>query len=129
DWHAEWQPLRELMRLAGESADLGGDAVGSLTVDAGRARGNLELTRGAVHAERAQWALVPFVGKARAGELVRDALAAPDFVEALAAAAGAEPAGGPDAVARIRAVTAATGPVGLSDEMIDAVLADAGGRS
>lgn len=129
DWHAEWQPLRELLRLAVESADLAGDAVGALTVDVARARDNLALTRGAVHAERAQWALVPFVGRARAAELVREALTAPHFVEALAAATAGEAGGGAEAVARLHAVTEASGPVGLSDTMIDAVLADARSRS
>jgi hypothetical protein len=89
-------------------------------------RANLDLTHGALHAERAQWALVPAVGRARAAELVRDALGGPDFVAALLARLGDTD---PSAAQRVRAVTATGGPVGLSDRMIDAVLADARSRS
>ena len=71
--------------------------------------------------ERAQWALVPVVGRARAAELVRDALAAGDLVPALLQAVEADPEAAP-AADRIRAVTAVGGPVGLSDTFIDAVL-------
>ena len=121
DWHAEWQPLRELLRLVVEGAALAHDAVGSLTVDAERMRANLETTHGALHAERAQWALVPAVGRARAAALVRDALAAPDFVAALLDRLGGED---PALADRIRAVTRTGGPVGLADRIIDAVVAD-----
>ncbi|BDZ44431.1 lyase family protein [Naasia aerilata] len=123
DWHAEWQPLRELLRLALESADLAAAAVAALAVRDDRMRENLDLSGGAIHAERAQWALVPFVGRARAAELVRTALHGDDFVGALATAVGAEPDAGPDAVERLRAVTGTGGPVGLSDRMIDAAVA------
>lgn len=122
DWHAEWQPLRELLRLALESADLAAAAVQVLAVLDGRMRQNLDLSGGAIHAERAQWALVPFVGRARAAELVRAALQGDGFVERLTAAAREEPGAGSDAAERIRAVTSSYGAVGLSDAMIDAAL-------
>jgi 3-carboxy-cis,cis-muconate cycloisomerase len=124
DWHAEWQPLRELLRLALEGAALAREAVDSLSVDAGRMRANLELTHGALHAERAQRVLVPAVGRARAAALVRDALAAPEFRPALL-----ESIEEPALADRVRAVTVIGGAVGLSDRMIDAVLAGAERRS
>jgi hypothetical protein len=77
-----------------------------------------------VHAERAQWALIPVVGRAGAAALVRDALAADEFVPALIAAVEADPGAAP-ALARIREVVAEDGPVGLSDHLIDASIAAA----
>lgn len=124
DWHAEWQPLRELLRLAVEGVALARDAVAALAVDVDRMRANLDRTHGALHAERAQSALVPAVGRARAAELVREALGEPDFVAALL-----ERIGDAALADRVRAVTTPGGPVGLSDRMIDAVLADARSRS
>lgn len=118
DWHAEWQPLRELLRLALESATLAGDVVAALEADPQRLRGHLDDGRGAVHAERAQWALASHLGRARAQELVQRALAADDFVPALLASLAGEPA----AAARVRAVTDPDGPVGLADRMIDAAI-------
>ncbi|MCU1571437.1 MAG: putative intramolecular lyase [Naasia sp.] len=129
DWHAEWQPLRELLRLAVESAELAQHAVDGLAVRPERALRNLELSGGAVHAERAQWALVPYVGRARASALVREALAHGAFVDALTAAVQAEPNGGPDAAARIREVAATEGAIGLSDSIIDAARAAAEGSA
>jgi 3-carboxy-cis,cis-muconate cycloisomerase len=123
DWHAEWQPLRELLRLALESADLAAAAVAALSVRDERMRQNLDLSGGAIHAERAQWALVPVVGRARAAELIRSALEGEGFLDRLTAAVRDEPDAGPDAVDRIRAVTDLGGAVGLSDRMIDAAIA------
>jgi hypothetical protein len=88
-------------------------------------RGNLRLSDGAIHAERAQWALVPVLGRSRAAALVADALGGDDFVAALLAALDHEP-DAQDAADRVRAVTEESGPVGLSDPMIDAVLAAEG---
>jgi 3-carboxy-cis,cis-muconate cycloisomerase len=122
DWHAEWQPLRELLRLGLESAELAAEVVASLDADPERLRAHLGDGRGAVHAERAQWALVPELGRGRAQELVRGALAADEFVPALLAQLADEPA----AADRVRAVTDPSAPVGLTGRMIDAVI---GGES
>ena len=121
DWHAEWQPLRELLRLAVESAALAGDVVRALDADPARLRAHLDDGGGAVHAERAQWALVPLLGRARAQELVRTALATGELVPALLAQLGDEP----EAADRVRAVTDPSLPVGLADRMIDAAIGGA----
>jgi 3-carboxy-cis,cis-muconate cycloisomerase len=121
DWHAEWQPLRELLRLAVESAVLADRVVADLRIHPDRAAGNLRLTSGAVHAERAQQVLAVALGRARATQLVRDALADRDFVSAIRAAATA--AGVDDETsARLEAVTTVGGPIGLSDALIDAAV-------
>lgn len=125
DWHAEWQPLRELLRLAIESTALAADAVAAIRVVPDRMLANLRLSGGALHAERAQGALVPVVGRARAAALVAEALAGDDFVPALLTAIGDEPGVDPAALDRVRAVTGIGGPVGLSEPLIDAAIAAA----
>ena len=121
EWHAEWQPLRELLRLALESAALAGDVVASLDAHPRRLAGHLDDGHGAVHAERAQWALVPRLGRDRAQQLVRAALAAGDFVPALLASLTSEP----EAADRVRVVTDPRNPAGLADRMIDAAIGTA----
>jgi 3-carboxy-cis,cis-muconate cycloisomerase len=121
DWHAEWQPLRELLRLAVESAVLADRVVADLRVHPDRAAANLAVSSGAVHAERAQHVLAAARGRPRAAQLVRDALVEADFVPAIRAAAAA--AGVDDATSsRLEAVTTVGGPIGLSDELIDAAV-------
>lgn len=116
EWHAEWQPLRELLRLALESAALAGEVVAALEPDPERLRRHLGDSCGAVHAERAQWALVPTLGRRRAQELVQEALASDGFVPALLARLA------PADAERVRQVTDPDHPVGLADRMIDAAV-------
>jgi 3-carboxy-cis,cis-muconate cycloisomerase len=121
DWHAEWQPLRELLRLAVESAVLADRVVADLRVHPDRIAANLGISHGALHAERAQQVLARALGRDRATALVRTALAAPDFVPAIRA--GAAAAGVDDATsALLETVTTVGGPVGLSDQLIDAAI-------
>ncbi|MEV1065816.1 adenylosuccinate lyase family protein [Streptomyces sp. NPDC050263] len=65
-WHAEWQPLREALRLAGGAAHTAVELAEGLVVHPERMRANLELTGGAIVAERLTVALAPALGKARA---------------------------------------------------------------
>ncbi|WP_028813537.1 lyase family protein [Streptomyces flavidovirens] len=69
-WHAEWQPLRELLRLAGGAAAHAAELVHSLRVHPERMRENLGLTRGLIVSERLAAALSPALGRARAKELL-----------------------------------------------------------
>ncbi|MFJ6651161.1 lyase family protein [Microbacterium sp. NPDC091313] len=69
-WHAEWAPLRELLRLA-----LGGAAhavviAEGLRVDRAAVARNLSLTGGLLLAERLRPVLVPRIGAARFAELL-----------------------------------------------------------
>jgi len=76
-WHAEWQPLRELLRLAGGAAHAAAELMEGLQVDARRMRANLDLTGGLIVAERVSAALTPVLGKAAAKRVTaRSALAA-----------------------------------------------------
>jgi 3-carboxy-cis,cis-muconate cycloisomerase len=62
NWHAEWQPLRSLLRSAGSAAFQLRAALDGLRVDTGRMRANLDLTHGALLAERVAGALRPALG-------------------------------------------------------------------
>ncbi|MBV7696204.1 adenylosuccinate lyase family protein [Streptomyces sp. TRM70350] len=74
-WHAEWQPLREALRLAGGAAHTAVELTEGLVVHPERMLANLELTGGAVVAERLTVALAPALGKARAKTLMTAATA------------------------------------------------------
>jgi 3-carboxy-cis,cis-muconate cycloisomerase len=72
-WHAEWRPLRSLLESTGSAAYQLRQSLDGLQVDADRMRANLDLTHGALLAERVAGALRPTVGAEKAHELVRDA--------------------------------------------------------
>lgn len=78
-WHAEWQPLRDCLRLAGGAAQTAAELVEGLTVDVDRMRTNVGLTGGLILTERVAAALAPRLGKAAAKKVVSAAaLAAAD---------------------------------------------------
>ncbi|MGW2047255.1 class-II fumarase/aspartase family protein [Streptomyces sp. NPDC001858] len=74
-WHAEWQPLREALRLAGGAAHTAVELAEGLVVHPRRMRANLELTGGAIVAERLTAALAPALGKARSKQVLTAATA------------------------------------------------------
>ena len=74
-WQAEWPALTELLQLAGGAAAHVRDMVGGLELDTERMRVNLDVTRGAVLAERAALWLAPTLGRAEARQVVEDATA------------------------------------------------------
>ncbi|GAA2133777.1 lyase family protein [Kitasatospora kazusensis] len=74
-WHAEWQPLRECLRLAGGAAHTAAELLEGLEVDAGRMRANLGLTGGAVVAERVAAVLGEALGRPEAKRLLTAATA------------------------------------------------------
>jgi 3-carboxy-cis,cis-muconate cycloisomerase len=74
-WHAEWLPLRELLRTVGSAAAWLRDCLEHLGVDTDRMRANLDATGGLLLAERVSTALAPALGRPAAHDLVRDAAA------------------------------------------------------
>ncbi|WP_327696021.1 class-II fumarase/aspartase family protein [Streptomyces sp. NBC_00459] len=74
-WHAEWQPLREALRLAGGAAHTAVELAEGLIVHPDRMLANLELTGGAVVTERLAVVLAPLLGKAHAKKLLSAASA------------------------------------------------------
>ena len=90
-WHAEWQPLREALRLAGGAAHTAAELAEGLVVDVGRMRGNVGLTQGSIVAERLNVALTPALGKATAKKLLtRAAQAAAESGDTLGNALAAD---------------------------------------
>ncbi|GAB7188294.1 3-carboxy-cis,cis-muconate cycloisomerase [Kitasatospora sp. Ki12] len=69
-WHAEWQTLRELLRLTGGAARAASELADGLQVFAHRMRDNLDLTRGLVVSERLAAELGEPLGRRAAGELL-----------------------------------------------------------
>ncbi|MEV7863356.1 3-carboxy-cis,cis-muconate cycloisomerase [Streptomyces hirsutus] len=69
-WHAEWEPLRELLRLAGGAARDAAELTGGLRVHADVMREHLGLTHGLIVSERLSAELAPLLGRGRAKELL-----------------------------------------------------------
>ncbi|MER5484441.1 3-carboxy-cis,cis-muconate cycloisomerase [Streptomyces sp. NPDC002812] len=74
-WHAEWQLLRECLRLAGGAAHTAVELAEGLVVRPERMRENLMLTGSQVVSERVSAVLAPRIGKAEAKELLTRASA------------------------------------------------------
>jgi 3-carboxy-cis,cis-muconate cycloisomerase len=72
-WHAEWQPLREVLRLTGGAAHTAVELARGLTVHPERMRANLDATGGQLVSERVSAVLAPRIGKTAAKELVTQA--------------------------------------------------------
>jgi 3-carboxy-cis,cis-muconate cycloisomerase len=72
-WHAEWRAFSALLETAGSACAWLRDCLEHLEVDAARMRANLELTHGALLAERVTTALAPALGRQVAHELVQEA--------------------------------------------------------
>lgn len=71
-WHAEWEPLRDLMRAVGGAARDAAELAEGLRVHPEAMRRNLDLTRGLIVSERLSAALAPVLGRARAKELLTE---------------------------------------------------------
>lgn len=69
-WHAEWQLLRECLRLTGGAAHTAVELTEGLSVRAERMRDNLALTGSQVVSERLAAVLTPRIGKAAARKLL-----------------------------------------------------------
>ncbi|MFH0515906.1 3-carboxy-cis,cis-muconate cycloisomerase [Streptomyces sp. M41] len=69
-WHAEWEPLRDLLRLVGGAARDAVELTEGLRVRADVMREHLHLSEGAIVSERLSAELAPVLGRARAKELL-----------------------------------------------------------
>jgi len=72
-WHAEWQPLREALRLTGGAAHTAVELARGLLVRPERMRTNLDATGGQLVSERVSAVLAPRLGKTAAKELLSQA--------------------------------------------------------
>ncbi|MFF3906880.1 3-carboxy-cis,cis-muconate cycloisomerase [Streptomyces sp. NPDC001848] len=71
-WHAEWEPLRDLLRLVGGAAHDAVQLAEGLQVDADAMREHLGVTRGLIVSERLAAELAPVLGRTRAKELLTE---------------------------------------------------------
>jgi 3-carboxy-cis,cis-muconate cycloisomerase len=71
-WHAEWDSLRDLLRITGGAAAHGRAMLEALRVDPARMRANLMSQGGAVMAESVAARLAAALGRGAAHALVRD---------------------------------------------------------
>ncbi|MEV6615891.1 3-carboxy-cis,cis-muconate cycloisomerase [Streptomyces sp. NPDC051051] len=69
-WHAEWEPLRDLLRLVGGAARDAAELTEGLRVRADVMRGHLGLTHGLIVSERLSAELATVLGRTRAKELL-----------------------------------------------------------
>ncbi|EST37439.1 hypothetical protein N566_13065 [Streptomycetaceae bacterium MP113-05] len=74
-WHAEWQLLRECLRLAGGASHTAVELAEGLEVMPDRMRANAQLTGGRITSERVAAVLAPLLGKAHAKHLLTEATA------------------------------------------------------
>ncbi|MFC5174278.1 3-carboxy-cis,cis-muconate cycloisomerase [Streptomyces mutomycini] len=92
-WHAEWEPLRDLLRLVGGAAWDAAELTEGLRVFPSAMRNHLGLTGGLIVSERLAAVAAGRVGRARAAEMLTAAAArARDEGESLAGVLAGEPA-------------------------------------
>jgi 3-carboxy-cis,cis-muconate cycloisomerase len=84
-WHAEWEPLLDLLHLAGGAAGRTARMLTGLRVDPERMRTNLAATGGRVLAEAVAARLAPALGRSAAHDAVARAARQPSFRDALLA--------------------------------------------
>jgi 3-carboxy-cis,cis-muconate cycloisomerase len=72
-WHAEWEPLADLMRLTGSAARWSAGMLAGLRVDRDRMRANLDAAGGLPLAEQVAGLLRPALGADRAHQVVAEA--------------------------------------------------------
>jgi 3-carboxy-cis,cis-muconate cycloisomerase len=121
-WQAEWQPLREALRITGGAARTATELVPGLRVMPERMAANLSAGGGTIVSERLNVALAPLIGKATAKALLgriagRAAAGEGRFDELLAAAPELASLGD------LPELLAPENYLGASDELIDRVLA------
>ncbi|MFC8428634.1 3-carboxy-cis,cis-muconate cycloisomerase [Streptomyces sp. NPDC057253] len=71
-WHAEWEPLRDLLRLVGGAARDTAELTEGLRVNADAMHEHLDLTHGLIVSERLSAELAAVLGRARAKELLTE---------------------------------------------------------
>jgi 3-carboxy-cis,cis-muconate cycloisomerase len=111
-WHAEWEPLADLLRLTGSAASWAAELLAGLQIDAARMRANLDSAGGLPLAEHVAAILGPSLGR----------LAAHDLVAGASARAAVAGTGLRDALLDDPAVAARLAEAGIGPDQIDAAL-------
>jgi 3-carboxy-cis,cis-muconate cycloisomerase len=71
-WHAEWEPITDLLRITGGAAGNADMLLATLRVDVGRMRANVDISGGAIMAESVAGRLVPALSWSAARVLVAE---------------------------------------------------------
>jgi 3-carboxy-cis,cis-muconate cycloisomerase len=123
-WHAEWQPLRECLRLTGGAARTAAELAAGLTVDPGRMRANLALSGAGVVTERLAVVLAPHLGRTAAKTAVTSACheARTGNCSLAAVLAGIPAVGGLFARAELDALADPAAYTGAAAALVDRVL-------
>lgn len=101
-WQAEWQPLSDLLALAGGAVATLAEVAEGLRLDESRMAAGLEVTKGALMTERASYALSAVLGRdAAQATLARAAAHTDGFAEGLRSDAEALGALGAKAIAEL----------------------------
>ncbi|MFC9932502.1 lyase family protein [Streptomyces sp. NPDC127190] len=126
-WHAEWQPLRECLRLTGGAAHTARELVAGLEVFPERMRSNVDLTGGLIVSERLAAALAPALGKAAAKAAVGRAAAeaAASGGSLVSALAAQDATHGPLDLARLADLLDPAAYTGAADELVRGALREA----
>ena len=132
-WHAEWQPLRDLERLAISATTGAASLADRLDVDSERMRANLDLTDGLVFSERVTTVLAEALGKSRAFDLVtrasQEAMVTNRPLQVVLSGALAADGTGDDLRRTVWAAFDYAGDLGQAGAGIDRVLARFAARS
>jgi len=122
-WHAEWRPLRDLLRAVGSAAAWLRDCLEHLQVDAARMAANLDLLDGLLLSERVTAALSPALGRLAAHDLVQRGAAEAASGASLAGVLAADPEVSrhlsPDEIERL---LDSSGYLGSADAFVDRAL-------
>ncbi len=123
-WHAEWQPLRECLRIAAGAAANAARLAAALRVSPEAMAANLRMTRGAIVSERVNAVLAPLLGKGNATRLLAEAAAdaerdGVDLADVLAVALDKAGVPGPD----VPGLFDPSGYTGISGPLVDRALA------
>ncbi|MFI8183454.1 3-carboxy-cis,cis-muconate cycloisomerase [Actinacidiphila glaucinigra] len=123
-WHAEWQPLREALRLVGGAAREAAELAAGLRVHPHRMRENLDATGGLVATERLAAALTALMGRGEAkSALARASRRVAEEGITLDDALAEDPAlGGLLPEGRLRELTDPTRCTGSAGELVDRAL-------
>ncbi|OKI25590.1 3-carboxy-cis,cis-muconate cycloisomerase [Streptomyces sp. CB03911] len=123
-WHAEWQPLRESLRLVGAAARAAAELVAGLQVHPHRMADNLHHTGGLIVSEHLAVALAPIVGRTEArqalaraaGRAVEEALDLDEALDSEPSVAGLLPE------SRLRELTDPANYLGAAAVLVDRAL-------
>ncbi|WP_371476565.1 3-carboxy-cis,cis-muconate cycloisomerase [Kitasatospora sp. NBC_00315] len=123
-WHAEWQPLRESLRLVGAAARAAAELVAGLQVHPHRMADNLHHTGGLIVSEHLAVALAPIIGRTEARQaLARAAARAVEEALDLDEALDGEPSvAGLLSESRLRELTDPANYLGAAAVLVDRAL-------